>query len=208
MNIQSRSPRYHSSRETILATSRDVFLRHGFTDASVDTIAQRSGVSKTTLYAHFESKEALFSQVVVDVVSQHVDDTAALFDFAAGASLRDKLVALGCRMLAMRLDPEATALIRLCVIEGARMPRLSYEFLTATRSSLLQSVSSFLREHARGSGLVIEDPHEAADFFIVLTMRDFQLEAMLPWSAINTPDAYRHNAERVADLMLRSYRTG
>lgn len=206
MNIQTRSHRYHSSRETILATSRDVFLRHGFTDASMDTIAQRSGVSKTTLYAHFESKEALFGQVVVDVVSEHVDDTAALFDFAAEDSFRDRLVAIGCRMLDMRLDPEATALIRLCVIEGARMPRLSYEFLTAIRTNLLQSVGSFLREHAGASGLVIEDWHEAADLFIVLTMRDFQIEAMLPWSAVNTSEAHRRNAERVADLMLRLYR--
>ena len=172
----------------------------------MDTIAQRSGVSKTTLYAHFESKEALFGQVVVDVVSEHVDDTAALFDFAAGDSFRDRLVAIGCRMLDMRLDPEATALIRLCVIEGARMPRLSYEFLTAIRTNLLQSVGSFLHEHAETGGLAVEDWHEAADLFIVLTMRDFQLEAMLPWSAVNTLDAYRHNAERVADLMLRLYR--
>ncbi len=206
MNIQTRSHRYNSSRETILATSRDVFLRHGFTDASMDAIAQRSGVSKTTLYAHFESKEALFNQVVVDVVTEHADDTAALFEFATGDSFRDKLVAIACRMLDMRLDPEATALIRLCVIEGARMPRLSYEYLTAVRTSLLQSIGSFLREHADASGLVIEDWQQAADVFIVLTMRDFQLEAMLPWSAAGTPDAYRHNAEQVADVMLRLYR--
>lgn len=172
----------------------------------MDAIAQRSGVSKTTLYAHFESKEALFNQVVVDVVTEHADDTAALFEFATGDSFRDKLVAIACRMLDMRLDPEATALIRLCVIEGARMPRLSYEYLTAVRTSLLQSIGSFLREHADASGLVIEDWQQAADVFIVLTMRDFQLEAMLPWSAAGTPDAYRHNAEQVADVMLRLYR--
>jgi AcrR family transcriptional regulator len=205
MNIQARSHRYHSSRETILATSRDVFLRNGFTDASMDTIAQRSGVSKTTLYAHFESKEALFNQVIVDVVTEHADDASALFEFAAGDGFRDKLIAIACRMLEMRLAPETTALIRLCVIEGARMPRLSYEYLTGMRSNLLQSIGSFLREHADANGLAIEDWHRAADLFIVFTMRDFQLEAMLPWSAAGTPDAYRHNAEQVADLMLRLY---
>ena len=39
-------------------------------------------------------------------------------------------------------------------------------------------------------------------------MRDFQLEAMLPWSAVNSSDAHRRNAERVADLMLRLYGVG
>ena len=64
---------------------------------------------------------------------------------------------------------------------------------------------SFLREHAGSGGLVIEEWNQAADLFIVLTMRDFQIEAMLPWSAVNTLDAYRRNAEQVADLMLRLY---
>ena len=208
MNIQSRSHRYQSSRETILSTSRDVFLRHGYIDASMDTIAQRSGVSKTTLYAHFENKEALFNQVVVDVVTQHTDDTRTLLDLPAGEPLRAKLVAIGQRMLGRMLDPEATALIRLCVIEGARMPRLTYECLAAARANLIEALVQFLGEQELKGGLGTEDLREAADLFVVLTVRDFQIEAMLPWSAIDTPDARGRNAERVADVMLRLYGVG
>ncbi len=207
MNIQVRSQRYQSSRETILATSRDVFLRHGYADASMDTISQHSGVSKTTLYAHFESKEALFNQVVVDMVSERAGDAAALLERPSGESFRDKLVSIGCRMLDRLLDPEAVALMRLSVIEGARMPRLSHTSFTAARADLLQSLVEFFLEHA-GGGLVIEQPRDAADLFIVLTMRDFQLEAMLPWSVVNSSDAHQRNAERVADLMLRLYGAG
>ena len=207
MNIQVRSQRYQSSRETILATSRDVFLRHGYADASMDTISQHSGVSKTTLYAHFESKEALFNQVVVDMVSERAGDATALLECPSGESFRDKLVSIGCRMLDRLLDPEAVALMRLSVIEGARMPRLSYTSSTAARTDLLQSLVAFFRDHA-GDELAIEQPHEAADLFIVLTMRDFQLEAMLPWSVVNSSDTHQRNAERVADLMLRLYGAG
>ena len=207
MNIQIRSHRYQSSRETILATSRDIFLRHGYADASMDTISQHSGVSKTTLYAHFESKEALFNQVVVDVVSEHAGDAATLVDCPSGESFRDKLVSIGCRMLDRLLDPDAIALMRLCIIEGGRMPQLSYESFTAARTDLLHALAEFFRQHADG-GLLIEAPHQAADLFIVLTVRDFQLEAMLPWSVVNTPDAHQRNAERVADLMLRLYGGG
>jgi TetR/AcrR family transcriptional regulator, mexJK operon transcriptional repressor len=205
MNIQTRSHRYQSSRETILATSRDVFLRHGYSDASMDAIAQRSGVSKTTLYAHFESKEALFNQVVVDVVSEHEDDAGALLEFSTEEGIRDRLVTIGRRILDMLLDPEATALIRLCVIEGARMPRLGTESLTAARANLLHLLAGFFREHAAAGELVVEDPREAADLFIVLTLRDTQLQAMLPWSTVNTTEAHGRNADRVADLILRLY---
>jgi TetR/AcrR family transcriptional regulator, mexJK operon transcriptional repressor len=205
MNIQTRSQRYQSSRETILATSRDVFLRHGYSDASMDTIAQRSGVSKTTLYAHFESKEALFNQVVVDVVGEHEDDTSALLEFSIEDGVREKLVTIGRRMLDMLLDPEATALIRLCVIEGARMPRLGTESLIAARANLLDLLAGFFREQAATGALAVDDPREAADLFIVLTLRDYQLQAMLPWSTVNTTEAHQRNASQVADLILRLY---
>ncbi|WP_428394731.1 TetR/AcrR family transcriptional regulator [Lichenicoccus sp.] len=199
MNIQTRSHRYLSSRGTILSTSRDVFLRHGFTDTSMDTIAQRSGVSKTTLYAHFESKEALFNQVVVDAVLEHGDDAACLFDLPAHQELRARLVTLGCRITSILLNPEAVALIRLCVVEGTRMPRLSCEALATARSNLLEATCGFFAEQG------IAPAREAAELFIVLTMRNLQLEAMLPWSDATTADGCRQDAERVADLMLRLY---
>ena len=201
MNIQTRSHRYLNSRGTILSTSRDVFLRHGFTDTSMDSIAQRSGVSKTTLYAHFESKEALFNQVVVDAVLEHGDDAASLFDFADEHGLRPRLVTLGLRIAAMLLNPEAVALMRLCVVEGTRMPRVSYEALAAARSNLLEATAGFFAEQG------IVPSREAAELFIVLTMRNLQLEAMLPWSDATNPDSHRQDVERVADLMLRLYGT-
>ncbi len=205
MNIQPRSHRAQNSRETILATSRHVFLRHGYLDASMDTIAQRSGVSKTTLYAHFNNKEALFNQVVVDVVSEHADTLAALLDFPPQDDFRNRLVAVGSRLLARLLNPEAIALLRLCVIEGARMPRLGFEALATARSNLRQALAGFLQEQSAQAGIAISDPQEAADLFIVLTLRDLQLEAMLPWSAGSAPEAQRRNAEQVADTMLRLY---
>ncbi len=181
-------------------------MRNGYVDASMDTIAQHSGVSKTTLYAHFANKEALFNQVVSQVVEErgsHAID--ALQDTAPGQSLRQRLVAIGGHILERLLDPETSALMRLCVIEGARMPRPTYDGLGETHQRLVTTLARFFRDHAQPAGLHIDDAHEAADLFLVLTMRDFTLEAMLPWSEVNTPDAHRQNAERVADIILRLY---
>ncbi len=206
MNTQSRSHRYRSSRQIILATSREIFLQHGYSDGSMDTIAQRSGVSKTTLYAHFESKEALFNQVVVEMVAEHGRDAASVLDVPPEPDFRRALVAIGLRMLDVLLDSEAIALTRLCVIEGTRMSRRSCETLAEARSSLLGLLTGFFRERA-WIGRSSDELRQAADLFIVLTLRDFQLEAMLPWSAAATPEAYRDHVERVADLMLRLYGT-
>ena len=181
-------------------------MRHGYVDASMDTIAQHSGVSKTTLYAHFASKEALFNQVVSRVVEERGRQALdALLDTASGQTLRQKLVAIGCHILERLLDPESSALMRLCVIEGGRMPRLTYDSLGEAHLALVAALARFFQDSGPPAGLQIDDAREAADLFVVLTMRDFMLEAMLPWSKVNTPEAHRGNAERVADLVLRLY---
>ena len=50
----------------ILAAARELFLDHGFDAVAMDMVAQQAPVSKATLYAHFSSKEELFTAVVVD----------------------------------------------------------------------------------------------------------------------------------------------
>lgn len=51
-------------RHHILWTAKDVFLAEGFERAGMETIANRAGTTKRTLYAHFANKEALFLAVV------------------------------------------------------------------------------------------------------------------------------------------------
>ncbi|MEM6742044.1 MAG: TetR/AcrR family transcriptional regulator [Pseudomonadota bacterium] len=53
-----------SAREKILLTATELFCRNGFEAIGVDTITQRSGASKSTLYKHFASKEKLIEAVL------------------------------------------------------------------------------------------------------------------------------------------------
>ncbi len=49
---------------TILQAARKVFLEHGFSAATTDMIQQQAGVSNSTVYAHYPTKEKLFIAVV------------------------------------------------------------------------------------------------------------------------------------------------
>lgn len=53
------------TREKILAAAVDEFAEKGFWGARVDTIAVTSGINKRMIYAHFENKENLYSQVLL-----------------------------------------------------------------------------------------------------------------------------------------------
>jgi AcrR family transcriptional regulator len=80
-----------SARERILATASELFYREGIRAIGVDTVVERSGVSKTSLYRLFESKDALIATVAAEqdrlfwawwnrTEEQHADDPRALLD--------------------------------------------------------------------------------------------------------------------------------
>lgn len=55
--VKSSSP--HPAAARIVAVAERVFLRSGFSRVAMDDLARELGMSKKTLYTHFESKEAL-----------------------------------------------------------------------------------------------------------------------------------------------------
>jgi AcrR family transcriptional regulator len=80
-----------SARERILATANELFYREGVRAVGVDTVVERSGVSKTTLYRVFESKDALIAAFAAErdrlnwewwdrIEAQHADEPRALLE--------------------------------------------------------------------------------------------------------------------------------
>jgi AcrR family transcriptional regulator len=56
--LPNRGPR-SSARERILDAAYELFSRHGVRAVGVDTVVDRAGVAKMTLYRHFPSKDDL-----------------------------------------------------------------------------------------------------------------------------------------------------
>jgi AcrR family transcriptional regulator len=80
-----------SARERILATASELFYREGIRAIGVDTVVKRSGVSKTSLYRLFDSKDALIAAFAAEkdqlfwtwwdgVEEQHAGDPRALLE--------------------------------------------------------------------------------------------------------------------------------
>ena len=80
-----------SARERILATASELFYREGIRAIGVDTVVEQSGVSKTSLYRLFDSKDALVAAFAVErdqlfwawwdgVEEQHAGDARALLE--------------------------------------------------------------------------------------------------------------------------------
>ena len=65
-------------RSSILAAARKAFTETGdMNGTTIRHIAERGGISEGVIYRHFESKDQLFIEAVVEPLSQAVDDLVA-----------------------------------------------------------------------------------------------------------------------------------
>jgi AcrR family transcriptional regulator len=80
-----------SARERILATANELFYREGIHATGVDTVVERSGVSKTSLYRVFRSKDELIVAFATErdrsfwawwdrVAQRHAEEPRALLE--------------------------------------------------------------------------------------------------------------------------------
>ncbi len=86
---RKRTARSEATRQRITESAADCFGEKGYEDASLDDIAKRAGVTKATLYYHFDSKEDLYADALAQVMSLFRDRLAE--EIVEGDSPRETL---------------------------------------------------------------------------------------------------------------------
>jgi AcrR family transcriptional regulator len=67
LGIQERKQRdYEKRKALILDSARKLFARKGVTGVTLDDIAREIEFSKGTIYSHFESKEEIYAQILLE----------------------------------------------------------------------------------------------------------------------------------------------
>ena len=116
----------------------------------MEEIAALAGLAKRTVYNNFADKDALFTQIVAEVIAYAEEFARRLHEeFAAGitaANLRPSLDDLGRRLALRILSPEVIALRRLLIGEARAFPALASPPMIGARRS--PSVSEHIEESA------------------------------------------------------------
>jgi AcrR family transcriptional regulator len=60
----TRAQQQTLTRERLLAAAERVLARHGYGGASIDLVTAEAGYSKGAIYSNFESKEAVFLELL------------------------------------------------------------------------------------------------------------------------------------------------
>lgn len=75
-----------AKRQAFLDAAKEVFQEKSFDRASMFEIAARVGSSKATLYRYFDSKEALFLELIRRSASEHGDEAMSFLYRSMGAT--------------------------------------------------------------------------------------------------------------------------
>ena len=106
-------------RQAVMQAASAVFQEVGFERASMAAIAKRMGGSKQTLYRYFESKEDLFSTVMLEAAAAQADSMFALMEDKSG-DLGTVLEDFARAYIDFVLSPGVLAVTRIAVGEGGQ----------------------------------------------------------------------------------------
>jgi AcrR family transcriptional regulator len=173
-----RRPGARAKRERVLDAAVQVFLANGFDQTSMDAIAARAGVSKTTVYAHYADKFALFRAVVERSgrsLALQMDETR----LREGQDPQARLTELVLIVLEGTTAPEFLAFLRVMISESARHPDLTDWTSAAELVDVIGLVASTLEDEASQHGYELSDPRMFATLLLRMAVSGPQLDSLL-----------------------------
>ncbi|SHG52862.1 transcriptional regulator, TetR family [Kaistia soli DSM 19436] len=153
-------PKSETKRRQFIATAGGLFREHGFGAVNMARIAAEAGGSKSTLYNHFPTKEALFEAYVVEAGREPFASLADADDPVE--NVEAALAALARAYLQLVLSPDVVAINRLVIAEAPRFPELGRIFYENGPRLTLDRLEARLAQIASSGALQIADIPAAA----------------------------------------------
>jgi len=198
--LENFKPKRRSRAQTelkILAAAEDVFAQQGFQGASIDTIAEHSGLSKQNLLYYFPSKEILYQKVLENILelwlakmtllSQRGDDPKSMIT----SYIRGK-------MAISQSHPNGSKVFANEIIQGA--PRLKSYLIERVMPQLAVDVALVKAWIAQGK----MDPVDPYHLFFMIwaatqTYADFSVQIEL---ALDKPQLEEQDFEQAGDFLI------
>jgi AcrR family transcriptional regulator len=184
----------------LLEVALQEFLAEGYGGTSLSKIVKAAGISKTTLYTRFSSKEDLFRAALQRQI-ESLAAVAALRSPKGPLDLVSGLKAYGNRTLEISLEGDLLQVNRLIYSESGRFPELG--LAAAERSQLgIDDVAIFIRTCADADGVPCRDPQAMAEAFIFM-LRGWYVDMLLT----NQPVSVRQR-QRWVDIAVHALVAG
>lgn len=193
----SRTESQQQTRARILEAARACFTRAGYAGASVDMIAEAAGYSKGAVYSNFDSKEAIFLELLEQHMSGEITISSSFLP--AGSSAEDAIARIAERYATDPTDLNWCLLSIEFALHATRSPAFA-----ARRAALFdrhyQAIAGIIRAIAGLAGAEVPNPERAAATFVALR-QGLALERSQPAPALDAHDVQRTLSEWMRGLV-------
>jgi TetR/AcrR family transcriptional repressor of mexJK operon len=178
-------PKSEEKRASIRESAARLFLDEGFERTSMDSIANSAGVSKQTVYSHFENKDELFKSCIEGKIRQY----ELRPDSDRHITLEGGLKSVADSYLRLLADPDVISMHRLVIAETPTQPAVARLFYASGPQLTIHRLAGFLERHA--AVLDIDDYPRAAGSFMAM-VADQYLTRLVLGLIDEIPAAERH----------------
>lgn len=192
-----------AKREAFVAAARAAFFSRGYGATSMSAIAATVGGSKTTLWAHFRSKEELFAAVVDDLVERYGRALEVPLD--PDDAVRPVLVRMAGALMETFHSPPIVDLHRLAIGEARRFPELARLFYERGPARGKARIGAYLAEAMARGKLRPGDPALAGRMFVGMLQAGSPQLHMLGMDGAPDPAQVEAEIEGAVDLFLRAW---
>ena len=185
--------------EKLLAVALQEFQAHGYGAASMTRIVTTAGMSKTTLYSRYPSKEHLFRAILKKQI-QRYSPWASLDVDSVSPNLERGLKNYANRTLELSLKNDEVAVNHLIYTEINRFPELGEA--AAERTAMgIERVAEFIRKCSQAEDMPCKDPQGIAEVFIHM-LRGWYINVMLSNREVTEKQRKQWVNRAVKSLML------
>lgn len=197
-------PKDMEKREAILEAAGRLFLEHGFERTTMDAIAAAAGVSKLTVYSHFQDKEGLFRALIARKCDQYFEGKD--FEQLGALPPREALTRLGDGFLGLMYHGDVLSLYRLLIGGASQQASQNRVFYESGPRPTIESLARLLGGYSARGQLRVEDPERAAEHLLAMLQGCMHQRALL--NVDPSPPAAKALKEHVEDVVavfLRAY---
>jgi|JI10StandDraft_1071094.scaffolds.fasta_scaffold133495_2 TetR/AcrR family transcriptional repressor of mexJK operon len=187
----------------VMEAGSKLFTEQGFGAVSMDQVAKTAGVSKATVYAHFQSKEQLFVAIVRAACLSYAENVMP--EVRDAPDMRSALTRIGRSIAGFLMAPRTMAIYRVIVAEGPRFPELAQRYYETGPRNFKRLLTQYLKDAVAQGLLKIENPRLASDQFCSMVRGPLYMQVLLGLK--DDPDLLDVDTvvDGAVEVFLRSY---
>ncbi len=175
-----------------------VFLQQGYASTSMDRVATIAGVSKQTIYSHFQDKEGLFTALIERFTIARVQHEFGSEELHGEPAVL--LRHLAETILQNMSNPEYLNLLRVIIAESARFPELAKLYSRTVIQKGRSMLAAYFNAHPE---LGIVDPEATAHIFFG-SLVSFLLSQEILYGKETAPLTQQRLVDALLTLLLAS----